>query len=604
MKKKLTILLASLLVFSGCRTNGRQIDANYDTSVYNDYMTPEDKVDNLNYLMTNDEKDLSLLGNLVDGLVETDKYGNLKPALAQDVGTSSSNDTVWEFSIRDNIPWVNSVGEETGSYVTADDFVYGIKYVLDHKESAYYEEVVSLIKNAKEYTEGKVDFSSVGVTAVNDYKVRYTLTSACPYFNTYLLNGGFYPANRSLAEDLGDDFATSAAMMYYNGAYYLESYSEEKITFKKNTLYWEVGQVSFESGTFTLVDDNEEALSLFKKGKLSYAYIDSTYAEKNSKSIDSHMYMSATSPEVYAYVFNLNTKDANLKTALENENFRNAILKGMDVQGSYVVKSTDSDEDTSETIKQDTTAQSTIVPSEFVTTSTGADYLSLGSLSTISSSTNFDLAASQNYASQAMSELAETVTFPVEISVPMNVEDSVALSQFERVTANFDSNFVVFKVVDYTDDKNSEDVPSLSKLISQNEYGMVLVSINAQNGDPSTYLSNFVSDDSFNAKYSHINDEVFDALYTAASVIKDADSRLKALAECEAYLINKAYVIPFSHGKLSYKVSSINDYSMPRGTYGLARFKLKGVKATENAITINERDEMKAAYEDAKNSAI
>ena len=66
--------------------------------------------------------------------------------------------------------------------------------------------------------------------------------------------------------------------------------------------------------------------------------------------------------------------------------------------------------------------------------------------------------------------------------------------------------------------------------------------------------------------------------------------------------INKGYVVPFSHGKLSYKVSSINDYSMPRGTYGLARFKLKGVKATENAITTMERNEMKEAYQEAKSS--
>ena len=101
-----------------------------------------------------------------------------------------------------------------------------------------------------------------------------------------------------------------------------------------------------------------------------------------------------------------------------------------------------------------------------------------------------------------------------------------------------------------------------------------------------------------------MKDEVYDALYSAASVIKDADSRLKALAECEAYLITKGFVVPYSHGKLSYKVSSINDYTMPRGSYGLSRFKLKGVKATENAVTIKERDEFKAAYEEAKSSAI
>ena len=68
MKKKLVLFLTCLMVLSGCRTNGRQIDVTFDANTYNDYMTKTESVDSLNYLMTNDDKDLSLLGNLIDGL--------------------------------------------------------------------------------------------------------------------------------------------------------------------------------------------------------------------------------------------------------------------------------------------------------------------------------------------------------------------------------------------------------------------------------------------------------------------------------------------------------------------------------------------------------
>ena len=250
MKKKVILFLVGLMFLSGCRTNGRQIDANFDTNVYSDYMTEDNRVDSINYLLTNDEKDLSLLGNLVDGLVETDKYGNIKPAISQDIGTSSSNDTVWEFHLKDDILWVDAQGQSTGYNVKADDFVCALQYVLDHKDSAYYNEVISLIYNAREYTEGKVKFSEVGVKAVNEYTVRYTLTEECPYFNTYLINGGFYPLSRKLYNEMGADFAASPAMMWYNGAYYLQSVSESKISFKKNSSYWDVGQVSLSSSTF------------------------------------------------------------------------------------------------------------------------------------------------------------------------------------------------------------------------------------------------------------------------------------------------------------------------------------------------------------------
>lgn len=608
MKKKIVIFLASLMMLTGCRTNGRQIGATFDTNVYKDYMTPDNLVDNLNYLMTNDDKDLSLLGNLIDGLVETDKYGNLKPAMAQDVGTPSSNYTVWDFAIRDDVPWVNALGEQTGQYVTADDFVCGIQYVLNQKDkSAYYGEVTELILNARDYAEGKVEFGAVGVKAISQYTVRFTLTESCTYFNTYLLNGGFHPVSRSLLNEMGDDFASSPAMMWYNGAYYLESFTNEKIVYKRNENYWEVGQISFESGTITLVENNEEALDLFKDGDLSYSFIDAKYAENNSNSIDSHMYMSSISPEVYAYLFNYDTKNEALSTAFKNENFRKAILNGMNVQAGSVTKEKEDGaaEETAESVVIGNTSshQSTIIPSEFVTNSLGVDYLMLGSLKDISTKSNYDRAKSLDYASKAMTELAETVTFPIEIGVPICVDDDIELNEFNRITENFDSAFIVFKMLNYTKDTSNKDYPSFNRLISDNEYGMALVSILAENGDPSTYLSHFLSTDSVNNTYMDYKDEVYDALFNAADSIQASDARLMAFAECEAYLINKAVVIPFSHGKQTYKVSSINDYSLPRGSYGLARFKLKGVKATESAITINEREEFKAAYDEAKKSA-
>ena len=77
---------------------------------------------------------------------------------------------------------------------------------------------------------------------------------------------------------------------------------------------------------------------------------------------------------------------------------------------------------------------------------------------------------------------------------------------------------------------------------------------------------------------------------------------MNALAECEAYLIEKGYVIPFGYGTLSYKVSSINDYSYARGFSGLAHFKLKGITALSNCLTVEEKNEFQTTYETNKNS--
>lgn len=612
MKKKLCAILACSMLLVGCRTNGRQIGASYDADVYKDYMTEDNRVDSLNYLVTNKEKNLSLLGNLVDGLVETDRYGNLKPALSQDVGSASDKNTVWDFSIRGDVAWVNSKGEPTGYDVTADDFIAGIEYVLntDHA-SSYQKQVASLIKNGDKYLKGDVDFDSVGIEAVNEYTLRFTLEKACPYFNTYLLNGGFYPVSRALLDEVGKDFATSPEKMWYNGAYYLTEYTEEEINFEKNERYWEVGQVSFDEGSIVLVEDNDEAMHMFKSGDLSYSFIDKEYAESNAKKIDSHMYMSATSPESYAFVFNFNSNNANFKKALAIEPFRQAIFYGLDTNGAFITKEMEEDEtDIEEVPEINVSTQSTITPTGFATTTDGKDYVSLGSLGAFSSKNNYDKEKMNSYIEQAKIALAEAkVTLPIDIRVPVCVDNPLDIQEFTRMSANMDTSFITFTAVNYTNrpvDQIAEgqEVKTLDKIVEENAYEMIRVSFNAENGDPSTYLSQFLEKSNVNKTYSHFNDKVYQGLYNAADKFTKVDDRLMAFAECEAYLLNKAYFVPFSHGELSYKVSSINEYTMPSGTYGLARFKLKGVKALEKALTITERQEFKTAYEEAKKMGI
>lgn len=609
MKKQLCAVLACSLLLSGCKSSGRQIRASFDTDIYKDYMTETNRIDSLNYLVTDKEKNMSLLGNLVDGLVETDRYGNLKPALAQDVGVADETYTVWDFSIRGEVPWVNFQGEDTGYDVTADDFLCGIEYVLNNENASMYQnQVASLISNGSEYLNGSVSFDEVGVEAINEYTLRFTLKEACPYFNTYLLNGGFYPVNRALLNETQADFATSAQTMWYNGAYYLTGYDEEKITFEKNESYWEVGQVSFDEGSIVLVENEEEALDFFKSGKLSYSFIDEEYAEKKKSSLDMHMYMSAISPETYAYVYNFTSDNENFQKAVKNDAFRQALFSGLNVSDAFLTEENDVENDQVEkTVSNqlNVSAQSTIIPNGFATKNDGSDYVSLGSLAKFSGKSNYDEEKSAELQKQAIQELtAEGVVFPIEIRVPISIKQPQDTLEFTRMTSNFDSTFVKFTPINYSDEEDNQEISTLTDILSSNRYEMICVSIGAENGDPSTYLGKLTSQGKLNATYSHFTDEVYDGLYASANTFSDYDQRLMSFAECEAYLLNKAYVIPFSHGQLSYKVSSINDYSMPSGTYGLARFKLKGVKASEKALTINERAELKAAYEEAKSSAI
>ena len=65
-----------------------------------------------------------------------------------------------------------------------------------------------------------IDFSEVGVKAVDDHTLTYTLETEVPYFLSSLAYIVYMPAYGPQLEELGKTFATDADKMYYNGSYY------------------------------------------------------------------------------------------------------------------------------------------------------------------------------------------------------------------------------------------------------------------------------------------------------------------------------------------------------------------------------------------------
>ena len=88
----------------------------------------ETEPENLNYITSGKAATHEITGNLIDGLFENDKYGNLIPSLAKD-WTVSEDGLTYTYKLRDDAKWYDSEGEEYAD-VTADDFVAGIKYCL------------------------------------------------------------------------------------------------------------------------------------------------------------------------------------------------------------------------------------------------------------------------------------------------------------------------------------------------------------------------------------------------------------------------------------------------------------------------------------------
>ena len=220
-------------------------------------------------LATSMAADSEILVNTYDGLIEYDMKKNYQGALAESWEVSEDGKT-YTFKIRQGIKWVDSQGRPVAD-VKADDFVAGLQHMMDAKGGLEYL-IEGIILNATEYMGGEVEFSEVGVKAIDDATLQYTLCQDTPFFMTMLGYGVFAPMSRSYYVSQGGTFgidfdATATSYKYakgpdsiaYCGPYRITNFtSKNTILFTENTNYWNAGNNNLKSMKFMYTDGSDD----------------------------------------------------------------------------------------------------------------------------------------------------------------------------------------------------------------------------------------------------------------------------------------------------------------------------------------------------------
>ena len=303
--------------------------------------------DSLNYLTTGKAAVANITSNVVDGLMENDRYGNFVPSLAEDWSVSKDGLT-YTYTIRKDAKWYTSEGEEYAP-VKAQDFVTGLKYAADNKSEALYL-VQESIKGLDAYVKGEVkDFSEVGIKAVDDQTVQYTLNKPESFWNSKTTMGILAPVNEEFLTSKGSDFAkaTDPSSILYNGPFLLKSLvAKSSVEFEKNPNYWDKDNVHIDKVKLSFWDgqDNNKLAENFKDGSFSMARLFPTSAsypelEKEFKDNivytpqDSSTYLIGTNIDRQSYKYTSKTTDeqkTSTKKALLNKDFRQALAFGFD----------------------------------------------------------------------------------------------------------------------------------------------------------------------------------------------------------------------------------------------------------------------------------
>lgn len=309
--------------------------------------TYETDPDNLNYLTTGKASTANITSNVIDGLMENDRYGNFVPSMAEDWSVSKDGLT-YTYTIRKDAKWYTSEGEEYAA-VKAQDFVTGLKYAADNKSEALYL-VQDSIKGLDAYVKGEVkDFSEVGIKAIDDQTVQYTLNKPESFWNSKTTMGVLAPVNEEFLTSKGSDFAkaTDPSSILYNGPFLLKSLvAKSSVEFEKNPNYWDKDNVHIDKVKLSFWDgqDTNKPAETFKAGGFSTARLFPTSAsypetEKEFKDNivytpqDSSTYLIGTNIDRQSYKYTSKTTDeqkTSTKKALLNKDFRQAIAFGID----------------------------------------------------------------------------------------------------------------------------------------------------------------------------------------------------------------------------------------------------------------------------------
>lgn len=360
------VSLASALLLTACGGGS----SNQSTYSYI-YSTDPNTLD---YIASTRTTTSDITSNLVDGLLENDKYGNLIPSLAED-WTVSEDGLVYTYKLRKDAKWYTSEGEEYGA-VTAQDFVTGIKHAVEAKSEGLFL-IQNSIKGLDAFVKGETkDFNTVGVKALDDYTVQYTLERPESFWNSKTTSGVLFPVNKAFLESQGKDFGSlKPSSILYNGPYYLKNLtSKSQIELVKNKEYYDEKNVHIDHVKLTYNDgsDPESVIKKFENGQYSFATVmpnSSTYKSVKKKFGDNIVYGVQYGTSYYLgfnidrqkYNHTAKTTDAqksSTKQAILNKDFRQAVNFAFDRE-AYAAQTSGADVATK-------ILRNTLVPPTFV----------------------------------------------------------------------------------------------------------------------------------------------------------------------------------------------------------------------------------------------
>lgn len=447
------------------------------------------------------------INHAFEGLLTKDINGKIVGG-SSDKWEISEDKLKYTFRIREDAKWSD------GKKLTADDFVYSYRRVVDPKTASPIAYLMYYIKNAKDINMGKKPIESLGVTAVDENTLTIELENPTLYFEDILASGGCYvPVREDIINKYGDDWTWNSESYIGNGAYKMtERKPDELIAFELNTNYWDYKNQVAKKINFVLIADEYISLNAVRTGDVDFSINAPPIGEIESLIKENLM---AVSDIIGVYYLDLNNKD---KT-LSDKRVRKALSLAID--RNYIV--------------------SNIGHGKLIAAESFVPPVVKGvEKSFREESSNFIIA--NNYSNniiEAKKLLAEAgypngENFPI---LEVKVSSGFYTTVLEAIQEMWKNNLNIDVVV------RTEESKITLPFRQSGKYQIARTSWTGDYNDPLTMLQIMTSESDIN--YSGFSNERYDYLINFATTSTNEKDRMEALKEAEAILFEEMPIIPF-----------------------------------------------------------
>ena len=242
-----------------------------------------------------------IVGEMFEGLMTEDKFANPIPGAAESF-TVSDDGLTYIFNMRRGNTWSD------GTPVTAHDFVFAFRRIMDPATAAKYAWLQYPIMNAEEVNKGEMALDKLGVTAIDDNTLEVKLKSPTPYFLTSLTHYTAYPIPQHAFEKHGEEWVKPENLVV-NGPYIaVEWVPGSHVKSIKNSRHYDYDKLQIDEIIYYVLEDEAAALRRYEAGE--FDILTSYPVDQISrlrKEIPDHLRI-APFAGVYYYTPNVNLK--------------------------------------------------------------------------------------------------------------------------------------------------------------------------------------------------------------------------------------------------------------------------------------------------------